>query len=132
MSTRAQIQIHFPVPGDWERFRLTALWLDGTGYACRQSYGPAELPSSHQPALRGVVARLVALDEPWQASHVAVEPCFPELSEGVESSGPVALALLISARRADGARRRFTPQDYPELLLTDAEVLTAFNALTNH
>ncbi len=136
MSTHAQIQLHFPCPGDWGRFLLTALWRDAAGYACRSSYAPAELPAAHLPALQSVVARLVALDEPWQATHVAVEPCFPEEEASADAGAslpvaePVALALIIEARRADGARRSFSPQDYPEFRLEDAAALVAFRQLT--
>ncbi len=123
MPTNAQIQIHFPLPGEWGQFTLTALWQDAQGYACRRSYAPQDIPEEHLGTLQGIVSSLIALDEPWQATHVAAR------LHG-ESAGEEAVELIIHARRADGATRSFCSEDYPQLRLADAAVIAAFRQLT--
>ncbi len=119
MTTDAHIQIHFPTPGEWGHFLLTALWQDAEGYSCRRSYHPEEIPAGHLPTLQAVVASLVGLGEPWQATHVVAR-----LSEEAD-----AVELCVNARRADGASRSFTGEDYPQLRLQDAAAIHFFTQM---
>ncbi len=120
MNTDTQIQIHFPQPGEWDYFQLTALWRDAEGYDCRREYRPEDIPAAHRLTLQGIVEGLVGLDAPWQATHVIA------VAELVESGPAEAVLLELHARRADGACRSFTHADYPQLRLTAPAVLTAF------
>ncbi len=139
MNTNTQIQIHFPLPGEWGEFLLTALWKDAEGYACRRQYDAQELKAEQAEALAGVIRTLVSLGEPWACTHAAAElqEIVPEgePTKGDTEPEPVptqeAIRLTVHARRdADGATRIFTPADYPQLLLTDAALLSVFRGLT--
>ncbi len=111
---------------------LTALWQDSEGYQCRRTYRPEELPVEYLPTLQGIVSRLVALEEPWQATHVSAAVFTSQVIESEEemAAEPVeSVRLTLTARRADGASRCFTCEDYPQLQLTDADSIRAFRQL---
>ncbi len=119
---KAQIQIHFPIPGEWNQFLLTALWQDAEGYECRRSYTPADIPTSHQPALQAVVDTLVALDAPWQVNHVIAE--YGDKEDRLELTAHVQ-------RLADGAERYLTSAEIPQLRLSDPAAIALFHHLTS-
>ena len=66
----AEIQIQFPRPGEWGEFTLTAVYQDEEGYTRIDRYTQDEIPADQTPAMQAVVAALVGLAEPWQASQV--------------------------------------------------------------
>jgi len=65
-----EIQIQFPQPGNWQEFTLTAIYQDAGGYRPPARFTQDEIPAEHAPAMQSVVAALVGLAEPWQASQV--------------------------------------------------------------
>ena len=65
-----QIQIQFPSPGAWEEFTMTAVFPDKDGFVQSRRYTQDDIPADQAPALQSVVAALVGLAEPWQASQV--------------------------------------------------------------
>ncbi len=125
MNSNTQIQIHFPQPGDWEHYILTALWDDDEGYTCRRTYHPGDLSEDQRQTLQETVADLVALDAPWQATHVTA---FLNAS-GSEEQGE-AIVLILDACRSDGACKTLTPAECPQLMLTDAAMLNTFRQMT--
>ncbi|MFR8608222.1 MAG: hypothetical protein ACLVGY_12770, partial [Akkermansia muciniphila] len=66
----AEIQIQFPRPGQWDEFILTPIYRDKSGYRPPARYTADEIPAEQAPAMAAVVAALVGLAEPWQASQV--------------------------------------------------------------
>ncbi len=116
LITFTQIQLHFPLPGEWERYVLTALWHTQAGAAYRRQYTPQTLPAGAAAVLRQLVAGIVALEAPWQAVHVIARL----------ADDDTAVELTVAARGDDGGRREYTSADYPELRLTDAAIREAF------
>lgn len=68
--SNAQLQIQFPTSGEWDQFTLTAVYEDAAGYVRTDRYTQDEIPADQAQALSAVVAALVGLAEPWQASQV--------------------------------------------------------------
>ena len=135
----AEIQIQFPRPGDWQEFALTAIYRDAEGYTRTDSYTAREIPAEQVPAMQAVVAALVGLAEPWQASqvwarlgHVLRDYPFPQpdgAGEWVKS-----VELTVEAVNPQGGRRTFTAADYPEFIITDSAAVAFFKYFTkqNH
>lgn len=131
-----EIQIQFPEPGNWGKFILTAVFLDNNGYTRTARYTQDNIPADQAPALAAVVAALVGLSEPWQASQVwarlghvtalapADEPFDPAEVE-IE-----AVELTVEAVNALGGRRTFTAADYPEFTITDPAAVAFFKHFT--
>lgn len=134
----AEIQIQFLLPGRWDKFTLTAIYLDADGYTRTDSYTQDDIPADQAPALAAVVAALVGLAEPWQASQVwarlghvtalapADEPFDPAEIE-IE-----AVELTVEAVNALGGRRTFTAADYPEFTLTTIPAVAFFKHFTTN
>lgn len=66
----AEIQIQFPQPGNWQEFTLTPIYRDAGGYRPPARYTQDDIPAEQALAMQAVVAALVGLSEPWQASQV--------------------------------------------------------------
>lgn len=132
----AEIQIQFLLPGRWDKFTLTAIYLDADGYTRTDSYTQDDIPADQAPALAAVVAALVGLSEPWQASQVwarlghvtalapADEPFDPAEVE-IE-----AVELTVEAVNALGGRRTFTAADYPQFMITSLAAVAFFKHFT--
>lgn len=132
-----EIQIQFPEPGNWGKFILTAVFLDNNGYTRTARYTQDNIPADQAPALAAVVAALVGLSEPWQASQVwarlghvtalapADEPFDPAEVE-IE-----AVELTVEAINDQGGRRTFTTADYPQFTITSLAAVAFFKHFTN-
>ncbi len=141
MST---ILIQFGNPGDWGDFAMLATWQDSAGYRHRDTYGAADMPAGHAPALAGVVAAIVGLAEPWQATQVWArlrrEWVWPEPEvEAEDADGPPPepyvvewVELTVEARNPQGGRRSFTSADYPAFRLDDPAAIAFFKHFTHH
>lgn len=133
----AEIQIQFLLPGRWDRFTLTAIYLDADGYTRTDSYTQDNIPADQAPALAAVVAALVGLAEPWQASQVwarmrhvtALAPDEPFDPAEVEIE---AVELTVEAINPQGGRRMFTIADYPEFTLTTIPAVAFFKHFTTN
>ncbi|WP_143247164.1 hypothetical protein, partial [Akkermansia muciniphila] len=68
--SNAEIQIHFPRPGEWEEFTLTPIYQAAGGYRPPARFTQDNIPVDQAPAMRAVVAALVGLGEDWQAGQV--------------------------------------------------------------
>lgn len=131
----AELQIQFPLPGQWDKFTLTAIYLDAEGYTRTVRYTQDEIPADQAPALTAVVSALVGLSEPWQASqvwarlgHVLRDYPFPlpdGAGEWVES-----VELTVEAINDQGGRRTFTIADYPEFTITSLAAVAFFKHFT--
>ena len=112
----AEIQIQFPQPSERDKFTLTAIYQDADGYTHTDRYTQDDIPADQAPAMSAVVAALVGLAEPWQASqvwarlgHVLRDYPFPQpdgAGEWVKS-----VELTVEAVNPQGGRRTFTAAD---------------------
>lgn len=127
----AEIQIQFPQPGKWDEFILTPIYQDSGGYRPPARYTPADIPADHAPAMQAVVAALVGLSEPWQASQVWArlkEFYVPEADEPMRTTETVD--LTVEAVNPQGGRRVFTSRDYPAFVITDPAAVDFFKYFT--
>lgn len=131
----AEIQIYFPLPGQWNKFTLTAIYQDADSYAHTDRYTQDDIPADQAPALASVVAALVGLAEPWQAAQVwarlghvtALAPDEPFDPAEVEIE---AVELTVEAINPQGGRRTFTIVDYPEFAITSLAAVAFFKHFT--
>lgn len=128
---RAEIQIQFPKPGQWDEFGLAAIYQDAEGYTRADIYTADEIPAEQAPAMQALVAALVGLSEPWQASQVWArlkEFYVPEADEPMRTTETVD--LTVEAVNPQGGRRVFTSRDYPAFVITDPAAVDFFKYFT--
>lgn len=125
----SEIQIQFPRPGEWGEFTLTAIYQDKGGYRPPARYTQDEIPAEQTPAMAAVVAALVELGEDWQAVQV-----WARLGDIPSPSSPTdkvsAVLLTVEATGDSGGTKIFTPDQYPQFVLTDSGTLSFFNFFT--
>lgn len=127
----SEIQIQFPKPGNWQEFTLTAIYPDEEGYTRIDRYTQDEIPVDQTPAMQAVVAALVGLSEPWQASQVWArlkEFYAPEVDDPMRTTETVD--LTVEAVNPQGGRRVFTSRDYPAFVITDPTDMIFFKHFT--
>ena len=127
-----QIQIRFPEPGEWDRFNMTAVYPDADGFTQSKSYTQDDIPADQAPALAAVVAALVGLSEPWQASQVWARMAAVDYDDALDPVPIVieCVVLTVEAVNVQGGRRIFTHYDYPEFIITDDEAVAFFRYFT--
>ena len=130
-----EIQIQFPQPGNWQEFTLTAIYQDAGGYRPPARFTQDEIPAEHAPAMQSVVAALVGLAEPWQASQVWAHLMTATVYNEDDPYTPIGqrdeVALDVEAVHAEtGGRRIFTVYDYPVFILTDPAAVAFFKHFT--
>ena len=133
--SNAEIQIHFPRPGEWGEFTLTPIYRDAGGYRPPARYTQDEIPADQAPAMVAVVAALVGLSEPWQASqvwaHLMTATVYNEDDPYTPTGKRDEVALDVEAIHAEtGGRRIFTVYDYPEFIITDPAAVDFFKYFT--
>jgi len=129
--SNAEIQIHFPRPGEWEEFTLTPIYQAAGGYRPPARFTQDNIPVDQAPAMRAVVAALVGLGEDWQAGQVWArlkEICARQGDDPVRTVETVD--LTVEAVNPHGGRRVFTARDYPAFILTDLAAVAFFNFFT--
>lgn len=130
----AEIQIQFPLPGQWDKFILTVIYQDAEGYTRTDSYTQDDIPADQAPALSAVVAALVGLAEPWQASQVWARLDHVLSSWPISEDGPFemaeAISLTVEAVNDQGGRRIFTPAQYQEFTITSLAAVAFFKHFT--
>ncbi len=126
----AELQIQFPLPGQWDKFTLTAIYQDADGYTCTGRYTQEDLPADQAPAMASVVAALVGLAEPWQASQVWARLGAVCGYVAGEVMSQVVVELTVEAINPQGGRRMFMTQDYPEFVVTDPAAVAFFKHFT--
>ncbi len=143
MNTR-EIQIRFPVPGEWGKFSMVCLFPDGeqAGFGRQVVRTAEDLTAEQAQGFTGVVQVLATMAEPWQAVFVrarlevvsgGVSAPLAQGMEGEEHSSSVpeeGIVLEVEAVNERGARRRFTVGDYPQFRFTDNAVVELFKQLT--
>ena len=133
MSER-QLQIQFPRPGVWEEFTMTAVYRDAEGYIRTDRYTQDEIPADQAPAMAAVVAALVGLAEPWQASqvwaHLMTATIYCEDDPYTPTGQRDEVALDVEAVNPQGGRRVFTSRDYPVFVITDSASVAFFKHFT--
>ena len=132
----AEIQIYFPLPGQWNKFTLTAIYQDADSYAHTDRYTQDDIPADQAPAMQAVVAALVGLAEPWKASQVWARLGKDALSLTEDGTYEMieAVSLTVEAVNDQGGRRIFTTINYPAFVLTDPAAVAFFKYFTkqNH
>lgn len=130
----SEIQIQFPKPGEWGEFTLTAIYRDKGGYRPPARYTQDEIPAEHAPAMQSVVAALVGLAEPWQASQVWAHLMTATVYNEDDPYTPIGrkdeVALDVEAVNEQGGRRFFTPYQYPEFIIDDPAAVDFFKYFT--
>ena len=129
----AEIQIQFPRPGQWDEFILTPIYRDKSGYRPPARYTADEIPAEQPPAMAAVVAALVGLAEPWQASQVwARRNWVLRFSRGDAGSYQTkeVVILTVEAINAQGGRKLFTAIEYPSFVLKDSASVAFFRYFT--
>lgn len=125
----AYIHFIFPRPGDWDKFTMAAVYQDTEGYVRTDYYTQDTLPAGQAPALADVVAALVGLGEPWQASQGWA------YLDQVRGSAPgdtiPAIILDVEAVNAQGGRRMFTAVDYPSFIIPSPAAVEFFRYFTS-
>lgn len=136
---RAEIQIQFPKPGEWDEFILTPIYRDAGGYRPPARFTQDDIPAEQSPAMQAVVAALVGLSEPWQASqvwaHLMTATVYNEDDPYTPTGKRDEVALDVEAIHAEtGGRRIFTVYDYPEFIITAPAAVAFFKYFTeqNH
>ncbi len=129
----AEIQIQFPRPGQWDEFILTPIYRDKSGYRPPARYTADEIPAEQAPAMAAVVAALVGLAEPWQASQVWARRnwvlWFSRGDAGSYQTKEVVI-LTVEAINAQGGRKLFTAIEYPSFVLKDSAAVAFFRYFT--
>ncbi len=129
----SEIQIQFPQPGNWQEFTLTAIYPDEEGYTRIDRYQQNDVPAEQAPAMAAVVAALVGLAEPWQASQVwARRNWVLRFSRGDAGSYQTkeVVILTVEAINAQGGRKLFTAIEYPSFVLKDSASVAFFRYFT--
>ena len=129
----AEIQIQFPQPSQWDEFILTPIYRDKSGYRPPARYTADEIPAEQAPAMAAVVAALVGLAEPWQASQVwARRNWVLRFSRGDAGSYQTkeVVILTVEAINAQGGRKLFTAIEYPSFVLKDSASVAFFRYFT--
>ena len=130
-----EIQIQFPQPGNWQEFTLTPIYRDAGGYRPPARYTQDDIPAEQALAMQAVVAALVGLSEPWQASqvwaHLMTATVYNEDDPYTPTGKRDEVALDVEAIHAEtGGRRIFTVYDYPEFIITDPAAVDFFKYFT--
>lgn len=122
-----EIQLQFPVPGQWQDFMMTAVFADSDGFGHSVRYAPADIPAGLQSALASVVTALVSMAAPWQACQVwARLGWVPDDSDDDEPAEQECINLTVEAKNDAGGRKIFTEKDYPDFIVTDTDAIAFF------
>ena len=111
---------------------MTAVFPDAEGFTQSKSYTQDDIPADQAPALAAVVAALVGLSEPWQASQVwaRLEDFINFDRRPDEPTSVESIWLTVEAVNAQGGRWIFTDDDYPDFILTDPAAVEFFKHFT--
>lgn len=125
----SEIQILFPTPGDWTKLIMSVIYVDTLGFTHIDQYDETTMPKEQIPAMVKAIEAIAVLDEQWQACQVWAR------MGGVPSpSSPTdmvpAVLLTVEATGDSGGTKIFTPDQYPQFVLTDSGTLSFFNFFT--
>lgn len=126
----AELQIQYPLPGQWNKFTLTAIYQDADGYTRTDSYTQDDIPADQAQAMQAVAAALVGMGEDWQASRVWARLSVKRAPVESNSIHLLAVELFVEAFNAQGGRRIFMARDYPEFMVADPAAVAFFKYFT--
>ena len=132
---KAQIQIQFPLLGEWDKLNMTAVCPSSGGFIEYRIYTENDIPPSHAPALEAVVKALVSMGAPWQVQQVwaRVEQFISKVPEG-EQESPIEMTegvvLTVDAVNESGGHRRFSSVHYPDFVLLNSAAVDFFKHFT--
>lgn len=133
---KAQIQIQFPRPGQWDKMTMTTVYQDADGYIHTDRYTQDDIPADHAPALAEVVSALVGLAAPWQARQVLAKLDTILLSPdplGADEGPPEsmeAVILTVEAVSDEGGCQTFMSADYPDFVIANSAAVAFFTFFT--
>ena len=132
---KAQIQIQFPLLGEWDKLNMTAVFPSSGGFIESRIYTENDIPPFHAPALEAVVEAVVSMGAPWQVQQVwaRVEQFISKVPEG-EQESPIEMTegvvLTVDAVNESGGHRRFTSVHYPDFVLMNSAAVDFFKHFT--
>ncbi len=142
---KREIQIRFPRPGEWGRFKGVGVY-EVDGWLHQRVFTGADVPVGLVGAFEGVVGVLAGLGEVWQAvcvrarlgvvynggvsAPLAQGVVGEEHSSSVPEEGRECVVLTVWARRDGGGVRRLEVGDYPQFLIRDAGAVEFFKYFT--
>lgn len=125
----AEIQIQFPQPGDWTKLIMSVIYADALGFTHLDQYNETTVPEEQIPAIAKAIEAIAALDEQRQACQV-----WARLGDIPSPSSPTdrvpAVLLTVEATGDSRGTKIFTPDQYPQFVLTDSGTLSFFNFFT--
>ncbi|WP_455563295.1 hypothetical protein [Akkermansia massiliensis] len=128
----AEIQIQFPAPGQWDKFTLTAVYWDAEWYTHADRYTQDDIPADQAPALTTVVAALVSMGKPWQASQVWARMGKFYVPGDIPLREAETVVLTVEAVHVEtGGRRMLFAEDYPEFLIASPAAVAFFKHFTS-
>lgn len=111
---------------------MSVIYVDALGFTHIDQYDETTLPKEQIPAMVKAIEAIAALDEQWQACQV-----WARLGDIPSPSSPTdrvpAVLLTVEATRDSGdsgGTKIFTPDQYPQFVLTDSGTLSFFNFFT--
>lgn len=125
----SEIQILFPTPGDWTKLIMSVIYVDTLGFTHIDQYDETTMPKEQIPALAEAIEAIAALDEQWQACQVWARMGWVPSSSSPTDRVPAVL-LTVEATGDSGGTKIFTPDQYPQFVLTDSGTLSFFNFFT--
>ena len=125
----AEIQILFPTPGNWTKLNMSVIYVDTLGFTHIDQYDETTMPKGQIPTMVKAIEAIAVLDEQWQACQV-----WARLGGVPSSTDPAdrvpAILLTVEATGDSGGTKIFTPDQYPQFVLTDSGTLSFFNFFT--
>lgn len=127
----ASLHFRFSSPGNWGEFVLTALYTDRDGFLQMRRYTQADIPSAQAPALANVVAALVGMGEPWQASQVWARMGTFYVPGNIPLREAETVVLTVEAVHVEtGGRRMLLADDCPKFFIMDPDAVAFFKYFT--
>ncbi|WP_448806918.1 hypothetical protein [Akkermansia sp.] len=130
----SQIQIQFPSPGEWDKFTMTAVFPDSSGFTQSRRFTQDDISQEQTETFNEVVAHIAVLSDEWKALQVWArldQAISSPLEEGeVSPKSRDAVVLTVEAVNVQGGRRLFTSQDYSEFTIVDGGTVALFNHFT--
>lgn len=130
-----EIHLHFPRPGKWDKYTMTAIYQDAEGYTHTVHYTQDDIPADQAPVLEAAVTAIASMGEDWQASQV-----WARLGDDSVINNPAAqegavevheaVLLTVEAVNSAGGRRVCTPSEYMQFVLADPSAVAFFRYFT--
>jgi hypothetical protein len=129
-----EIHLHFPRPGKWDKYTMTAVYQDADGYTHTDHYTQDDIPADQAPVLEATVTAIASMGEDWQASQVwaRLEDFINFDRRPDEPTSVESVWLTVEAVNPQGGRRTFTATDYPDFIILDPAAIVFFKHFTTN